>query len=223
MAQFVLYHASCRQSCSAETSYFEKHLSEFLPWGKIGVLGLNGAGKSTLLRIMAGIDKDIEGEARPQPDIKIGYLPQEPQLNPEHTVRESIEEAVSEVVNALKRLDEVYALYADPDADFDKLAAEQGRLEEIIQAHDGHNLNVQLERAADALRLPDWDAKIANLSGGEASSRGVVPPAAGKTRHAAARRTDQPPGCGIRGVAGTLPARLRRHRGGDYPRPLLPR
>ncbi|MCJ8652325.1 ATP-binding cassette domain-containing protein, partial [Escherichia coli] len=121
----------------------------------------------TLLRIMAGIDKDIEGEARPQPDIKIGYLPQEPQLNPEHTVRESIEEAVSEVVNALKRLDEVYALYADPDADFDKLAAEQGRLEEIIQAHDGHNLNVQLERAADALRLPDWDAKIANLSGGE--------------------------------------------------------
>ncbi len=116
---------------------------------------------------MAGIDKDIEGEARPQPDIKIGYLPQEPQLNPEHTVRESIEEAVSEVVNALKRLDEVYALYADPDADFDKLAAEQGRLEEIIQAHDGHNLNVQLERAADALRLPDWDAKIANLSGGE--------------------------------------------------------
>lgn len=112
-----LYHASCRQSCSAETSYFEKHLSEFLPGAKIGVLGLNGAGKSTLLRIMAGIDKDIEGEARPQPDIKIGYLPQEPQLNPEHTVRESIEEAVSEVVNALKRLDEVYALYADPDAD----------------------------------------------------------------------------------------------------------
>lgn len=162
-----LYHASCRQSCSAETSYFEKHLSEFLPGAKIGVTGLNGAGKSTLLRIMAGIDKDIEGEARPQPDIKIGYLPQEPQLNPEHTVRESIEEAVSEVVNALKRLDEVYALYADPDADFDKLAAEQGRLEEIIQAHDGHNLNVQLERAADALRLPDWDAKIANLSGGE--------------------------------------------------------
>lgn len=162
-----LYHASCRQSCSAETSYFEKHLSEFLPGAKIGVTGLNGAGKSTLLRIMAGIDKDIEGEARPQPDIKIGYLPQEPQLNPEHTVRESIEEAVSEVVNALKRTDEVYALYADPDADFDKLAAEQGRLEEIIQAHDGHNLNVQLERAADALRLPDWDAKIANLSGGE--------------------------------------------------------
>ena len=116
---------------------------------------------------MAGIDTDIEGEARPQLGIKIGYLPQEPQLNPEHTVRESVEEAVSEVVNALKGLDEVYAKYAEPDADFDKLAAQQGKYEEIIRAHDGHNLNVQLERAADALRLPDWDAKIANLSGGE--------------------------------------------------------
>jgi len=139
----------------------------FFPGAKIGVLGLNGAGKSTLLRIMAGIDKDIEGEARPQPGIKVGYLPQEPQLNPEQTVRESIEEAVSEVVGALKRLDEVYALYAEPDADFDKLAAEQGRLEEVIQAHDGHNLETQLERAADAMRLPDWEAKIGNLSGGE--------------------------------------------------------
>jgi len=139
----------------------------FFPGAKIGVLGLNGSGKSTLLRIMAGIDTDIEGEARAQPGLKIGYLPQEPKLNLEHTVRESVEEAVAEVVGALKRLDEVYALYADPEADFDKLAAEQGKLEEIIQAHDGHNLNSQLERAADALRLADWDAKIANLSGGE--------------------------------------------------------
>jgi sulfate-transporting ATPase len=139
----------------------------FFPGAKIGVLGLNGAGKSTLLRIMAGIDTDIEGEARAQPGLNIGYLPQEPKLNPEHTVRESVEEAVAQVVTALKRLDEVYALYAEPDADFDKLAAEQGKLEEIIQAHDGHNLNMQLERAADALRLPEWDAKIANLSGGE--------------------------------------------------------
>jgi energy-dependent translational throttle protein EttA len=139
----------------------------FFPGAKIGVLGLNGSGKSTLLRIMAGIDTDIEGEARPQQGIKIGYLPQEPQLNLEHTVRESVEEALAEVVGALKRLDEVYALYAEEGADFDKLAAEQGRLEEIIQAHDGHNLNTQLERAADALRLPEWDAKIANLSGGE--------------------------------------------------------
>ena len=139
----------------------------FFPGAKIGVLGLNGAGKSTLLRIMAGIDKEIEGEARPQPGIKIGYLPQEPKLEPQQTVREAIEEAVSEVKRALTRLDEVYALYADPDADFDKLAAEQAELEAIIQAHDGHNLENQLERAADALRLPDWDAKIEHLSGGE--------------------------------------------------------
>ena len=139
----------------------------FFPGAKIGVLGLNGAGKSTLLRIMAGIDKEIEGEARPQPGIKIGYLPQEPKLEPQQTVREAIEEAVGEVKRALTRLDEVYALYADPDADFDKLAAEQAELEAIIQAHDGHNLENQLERAADALRLPDWDAKIEHLSGGE--------------------------------------------------------
>ena len=139
----------------------------FFPGAKIGVLGLNGAGKSTLLRIMAGIDKDIEGEARPQPGIKIGYLPQEPKLEPQQTVREAIEEAVGEVKQALNRLDEVYALYADPDADFDKLAAEQAQLEAIIQAHDGHNLDNQLERAADALRLPNWDAKIEHLSGGE--------------------------------------------------------
>ena len=139
----------------------------FFPGAKIGVLGLNGAGKSTLLRIMAGIDKEFEGEARPQPGIKIGYLPQEPKLEPQQTVREAIEEAVFEVKNALTRLDEVYALYADPDADFDKLAAEQANLEAIIQAHDGHNLDNQLERAADALRLPEWDAKIEHLSGGE--------------------------------------------------------
>ena len=139
----------------------------FFPGAKIGVLGLNGAGKSTLLRIMAGIDKEIEGEARPQPGIKIGYLPQEPKLEPQHTVREAIEEAVGDVKRALTRLDEVYALYANPDADFDKLAAEQAELEAIIQAHDGHNLENQLERAADALRLPDWDAKIEHLSGGE--------------------------------------------------------
>ena len=139
----------------------------FFPGAKIGVLGLNGAGKSTLLRIMAGIDKEIEGEARPQPGIKIGYLPQEPKLEPQQTVREAIEEAVGEVKRALTRLDEVYALYADPDADFDKLAAEQAELEAIIQAHDGHNLDNQLERAADALRLPDWDATIEHLSGGE--------------------------------------------------------
>ncbi|WP_462158978.1 energy-dependent translational throttle protein EttA [Pseudoalteromonas sp. GB56] len=139
----------------------------FFPGAKIGVLGLNGAGKSTLLRIMAGVDKDFEGEAHPQPGVKIGYLPQEPVLDESKTVREVVEEAVSEVTNALSRLDEVYAEYAMEDADFDALAKEQGELEAIIQAHDGHNLNNALERAADALRLPAWDAKIEHLSGGE--------------------------------------------------------
>ncbi|MDW7550224.1 energy-dependent translational throttle protein EttA [Pseudoalteromonas sp. McH1-7] len=139
----------------------------FFPGAKIGVLGLNGAGKSTLLRIMAGVDTEFEGEARPQPGTKIGYLPQEPVLDESKTVRETIEEAVSEVKRALTRLDEVYAEYAMEDADFDALAKEQGELEAIIQAHDGHNLDNALERAADALRLPEWDAKIEHLSGGE--------------------------------------------------------
>ncbi|CAM3119585.1 energy-dependent translational throttle protein EttA [Vibrio mytili] len=139
----------------------------FFPGAKIGVLGLNGAGKSTLLRIMAGIDTDIDGEARPQPGLNVGYLPQEPVLDESKTVREIVEEAVSDVAGALKRLDEVYAAYAEPDADFDALAKEQGELEALIQAKDGHNLDNALERAADALRLPEWDQKIAHLSGGE--------------------------------------------------------
>ena len=138
----------------------------FFPGAKIGVLGLNGAGKSTLLKIMAGVDTDIEGEAIPMPGIKIGYLPQEPQLNPEHTVREAVEEGMGEIMDAQARLDEVYAAYADPDADFDALAAEQARLEAIINAA-GTNAETQMEIAADALRLPAWDAKIAHLSGGE--------------------------------------------------------
>ncbi|WP_319536249.1 energy-dependent translational throttle protein EttA [uncultured Vibrio sp.] len=139
----------------------------FFPGAKIGVLGLNGAGKSTLLRIMAGIDTDIDGEARPQPGLNVGYLPQEPVLDESKTVREIVEEAVSDVADALKRLDAVYAAYAEPDADFDALAKEQGELEGLIQAKDGHNLDNALERAADALRLPEWDQKIAHLSGGE--------------------------------------------------------
>ena len=139
----------------------------FFPGAKIGVLGLNGAGKSTLLRIMAGVDTEIEGEARPQPGINIGYLPQEPQLDESKDVRGNIEEAVADVAHALKRLDEVYALYAEPDADFDALAKEQGELEAIIQTKDGHNLENALERAADALRLPPWDADVSQLSGGE--------------------------------------------------------
>ncbi|WP_318491491.1 energy-dependent translational throttle protein EttA [Photobacterium leiognathi] len=139
----------------------------FFPGAKIGVLGLNGAGKSTLLRIMAGIDTDIEGEARPQAGLKIGYLPQEPILDESKTVREIVEESVSDVKEALIRLDQVYAAYAEPDADFDALAKEQGELEALIETKDGHNLGMQLERAADALRLPEWDAVVKNLSGGE--------------------------------------------------------
>lgn len=139
----------------------------FFPGAKIGVLGLNGAGKSTLLRIMAGVDQDHDGEARPQPGTKIGYLPQEPQLDESKTVREIVEESVSHVKEALAELDQVYAAYADENADFDALSKRQGELEAIIQATDGHNLENTLERAADALRLPAWDAKVENLSGGE--------------------------------------------------------
>ncbi|MBT3011689.1 MAG: energy-dependent translational throttle protein EttA [Candidatus Thiodiazotropha sp. (ex Lucina aurantia)] len=139
----------------------------FFPGAKIGVLGLNGAGKSTLLRIMAGVDTDIEGEARPQPGIRIGYLPQEPQLDETTDVRGNVEAALGDVKQALSRLDEVYAAYAEADADFDALAKEQAELENIIQATDGHNIERQLEIAADALRLPPWDADVKNLSGGE--------------------------------------------------------
>jgi len=139
----------------------------FFPGAKIGVLGLNGSGKSTLLRIMAGIDTEIEGEARPQPGIKIGYLPQEPHLDPAKDVRGSVEEGVIEIKQAMARLEAVYAAYAEPDADFDKLAEEQASLENIIQAGDGHNLDRTLEIAADALRLPPWDASVDTLSGGE--------------------------------------------------------
>lgn len=139
----------------------------FFPGAKIGVLGLNGAGKSTLLKIMAGIDSDIQGEARPMPDIKVGYLPQEPQLDPEKDVRGNVEDGVREAVDALKELDQIYADYAAPDADFDKLAKRQGELENIIEAWDAHNLNHTLEVAADALRLPPWDADVTKLSGGE--------------------------------------------------------
>jgi ATP-binding cassette ChvD family protein len=139
----------------------------FFPGAKIGVLGLNGSGKSSLLRIMAGIDKEFEGEASALAGTNIGYLPQEPQLDEEKTVREVVEDAVATVKNALKRLDEVYNEYAEEGADFDALAKEQGQLEDIINTQDGHNIDNVLERAADALRLPPWEQKISVLSGGE--------------------------------------------------------
>ncbi|TBW51018.1 energy-dependent translational throttle protein EttA [Marinobacter halodurans] len=139
----------------------------FFPGAKIGVLGLNGAGKSTLLRIMAGVDQDYIGEARPQPGINVGYLPQEPELDDSKTVKEIVDEAVSGIHDALTELDQVYAAYAEPDADFDALAKKQGELESFIQAADGHDIERKLEVAADALRLPAWDAKVVNLSGGE--------------------------------------------------------
>ena len=139
----------------------------FFPGAKIGVLGLNGSGKSTILKIMAGLDTEIEGEATPMPNLSIGYLPQEPQMDPKNTVRQAVEEGLGEVMTARKALESVYAAYAEPEADFDALATEQARLEAIISAADGHSAELQMEVAADALRLPEWDAIIGNLSGGE--------------------------------------------------------
>jgi ATP-binding cassette ChvD family protein len=139
----------------------------FFPGAKIGVLGYNGAGKSTLLRIMAGVDKDFHGEARPMPGLKIGYLPQEPQLDPAKDVRGNVEEAVAGIRNVQAELEQVYAAYAEPDADFDKLSARQQELEGILAAGDGHNLEVMLDKAAEALNLPPWDADVTRLSGGE--------------------------------------------------------
>jgi sulfate-transporting ATPase len=167
MAQYVFTMNRVGKIVPPKKTILQDISLSFFPGAKIGVLGLNGSGKSTLLRIMAGLDNDILGEARPQPGIKIGYLPQEPQLNTNKDVRGNAEEGVQEAIDALVGLEKVYADYAEPDADFGALAKEQGRLEDIIQATDAHNLDHKLEVAADALRLPPWDANVETLSGGE--------------------------------------------------------
>ena len=166
MAQYVFSMNRVTKTVPPKRQILKDISLSFFPGAKIGVLGLNGSGKSSLLKIMAGVDKEIEGEAIPMAGLSIGYLPQEPQLNPEHTVRQAVEEAMSEVNNAKARLEEVYAAYAEDGADFDALAAEQGQLESIIAAA-GTDSEHQLEIAADALRLPAWDAIIGQLSGGE--------------------------------------------------------
>jgi len=167
MAQYVYTMNRVGKVVPPKKTILQDISLSFFPGAKIGVLGLNGSGKSTLLRIMAGLDSDILGEARPQPGIKIGYLPQEPHLNPDKNVRGNVEEGVQEAINALAGLEKVYADYGAADADFDALAREQARLEDIIQATDAHNLDHRLEVAADALRLPPWDANVSTLSGGE--------------------------------------------------------
>ena len=166
MAQYVFTMNRVSKVVPPKRQIIKDISLSFFPGAKIGLLGLNGSGKSTVLKIMAGVDTDFEGEATPMPNLNIGYLPQEPQLNPAQTVREAVQEAFGEVMNAQQKLDAVYAAYAEPDADFDALAAEQARLEAIIAAADG-GADQQLEIAADALRLPEWDALIKNLSGGE--------------------------------------------------------
>jgi sulfate-transporting ATPase len=167
MAQYVYTMIRVGKVVPPKRQILKNISLSFHPGAKIGLLGLNGAGKSTVLRIMAGEDKDFEGQATPMPGIRIGYLPQEPQLEPGHTVREAVEEGLGEVFSAKKRLEQVYAEYAEPGADFDKLAAEQERLEKLLASADSSTLETQLEIAADALRLPPWDAKVDKLSGGE--------------------------------------------------------
>jgi ATP-binding cassette ChvD family protein len=167
MAQYVFSMDRLGKVVPPKREILKNISLSFFPGAKIGVLGLNGSGKSTLLRIMAGIDKEYIGEARPMPNLNIGYLPQEPELDDSKTVREIVEESVADVKAALAGLDAVYAAYAEPDADFDELAKRQAEFENLIQAKDGHNLENALERAADALRLPPWDAEVKHLSGGE--------------------------------------------------------
>ncbi|NNM63390.1 MAG: energy-dependent translational throttle protein EttA [Burkholderiales bacterium] len=167
MAQYVFTMNRVGKIVPPKRSILKDISLSFFPGAKIGVLGLNGSGKSTVLKIMAGVDKDIEGEAVAMPGIRMGYLPQEPELDPDQTVRDAVEAGLGGVLAAKKRLDEVYAAYAEPEADFDKLAEEQAQLEAIIATGEGSNTDLQLDIAADALRLPPWDARVGDLSGGE--------------------------------------------------------
>jgi sulfate-transporting ATPase len=167
MAQYVYTMNRVGKTVPPKRTILKDISLSFFPGAKIGVLGTNGSGKSSLLRIMAGIDGDFDGEAIPMPGIKVGFLPQEPELNPDSTVREAVEEGLGEVMEAKAKLDEIYAAYAEPDADFDRLAADQAKYEAVISAAGSENTEVQLEIAADALRLSPWDAKVGTLSGGE--------------------------------------------------------
>jgi energy-dependent translational throttle protein EttA len=167
MAQYVLVMNRVSKIVPPKRTILKGISLSFFPGAKIGLLGLNGSGKSTLLKIMAGVDKDYEGECTPMPDLNIGYLPQEPQLDSSLSVREAVQEGLGEAISAQQQLEAIYAAYAEPDADFDTLAAEQSRLEAILIAQGGDNLTQQMEIAADALRLPEWDAPIQHLSGGE--------------------------------------------------------
>ena len=190
----------------------------FFPGAKIGLLGLNGAGKSTVLKIMAGVDTDFEGEARAAGRASRSATWRRSRDSiPTKTVREAVEEGVGEVLQAQAALDAVYAAYAEEGADFDKLAKEQERLEAILAAGDAHTLENQLEVAADALRLPPWEADRRQAVGRREAPRRAVPPAAAEAGHAAARRTDQPPGRRVGGMAGTVPGPLHRHRGRGHP------
>ena len=222
MAQYVFTMNRVGKIVPPKRQILKDITLSFFPGAKIGVLGVNGSGKSTFLKIMAGVDKDIEGEAVPMPGIKIGYLPQEPQMNPDQTVREAVEEGIGGVLAAKKRLDEVYAAYAEEDADFDALAAEQGELEAIIAAGGSENTDLQLELAADALRLPAWDAIIGNLSGGEKRRVALCRLLLSKpdmllldepTNHLDAESVDW---------LEQFLSRFSGHRGGHHPRSLLP-
>ncbi|MBL8440451.1 MAG: ATP-binding cassette domain-containing protein, partial [Betaproteobacteria bacterium] len=166
MAQYVMSMLRVNKTVPPKRQIIKDISLSFFPGAKIGLLGLNGAGKSTVLKIMAGVDQEFDGEVQRLPNIKIGYLPQEPQLDPEKTVRQEVESGMGEVMEAQAKLDEIYAAYAEPDADFDRLAEEQARLEAIL-ATAGSDTENQMEIAADALRLPPWDAAIGQLSGGE--------------------------------------------------------